>query len=179
MNRGLLVHDETGNGLPRGRGKQGTQSRATIRAMLINDPNQEPCRLAPPEAFRNELAPTELRRRLQPEREPNQIEARSETVSRVFASRCAGDVKPPTAAELYHAMRQEEPNEREQSVLCSWVMHATVEDLWWAWSERAYSWRMLARAMQRVELPWWEAYRYVNAHAERQEMVPDDAFPVV
>ena len=96
--------------------------------MLINDPNQEPCRLAPPEAFR---------------------------------------------------MRQEEPNEREQSVLCSWVMHATIEDLWWAWSERAYSWRMLARAMQRVELPWWEAYRYVNAHAERQEMVPDDAFPVV
>ena len=147
--------------------------------MLINDPNREPCRLAPPEAFRNELAPTELRRRLQPEREPNQIEARSETVSRVFASRCAGDVKPPTAAELYHAMRQEEPNEREQSVLCSWVMHATIEDLWWAWSERAYSWRMLARAMQRVELPWWEAYRYVNAHAERQEMVPDDAFPVV
>ena len=154
-------------------------SRATIEAMLINDPNQEPCRLAPLEAFSNELAPKELRQQLLPEREPNQIEVCSETVSRVFASRCAGDVKPATAAELYHAMQQKEPNEREDSVLCSWVMHATIDDLWWAWSERAYSWRMLARAMQRVELPWWEAYRYVNAHAERQEMVPDDAFPVV
>ena len=147
--------------------------------MLINDPNQEPCRLAPLEAFSNELAPKELRQQLLPEREPNQIEVCSETVSRVFASRCAGDVKPPTAAELYHAMQQKAPNEREDSVLCSWVIHATIDDLWWAWSERAYSWRMLARAMQRVELPWWEAYRYVNAHAERQEMVPDDAFPVV
>ncbi len=38
---------------------------------------------------------------------------------------------------------------------------------------------MLARAMQRVELPWWEAYRYVNAHAEHQETVPDDASPMV
>ena len=145
--------------------------------MLINDPNQEPCRLAPLEAFSNELAPKELRQQLLPEREPNQIEVCSETVSRVFASRCAGDVKPATAAELYHAMQQKEPNEREDSVLCSWVMHATIDDLWWAWSERAYSWRMLARAMQRVELPWWEAYRYVNAHAERQEMGAHSRFP--
>ena len=102
--------------------------------MLINDPNQEPCRLAPLEAFSNELAPKELRQQLLPEREPNQIEVCSETVSRVFASRCAGDVKPATAAELYHAMQQKEPNEREDSVLCSWVMHATIDDLWWAWS---------------------------------------------
>ena len=46
--------------------------------MLINDPNQEPCRLAPLEAFSNELAPKDLRRRRQPEREPNQVEGRSE-----------------------------------------------------------------------------------------------------
>ena len=80
-----------------------------------------------------------VRADLQALREPNQIEACSETVSRVFASRCAGDIKPPTAAELYDAMRQKEPNERGQSVLCSRVMHATIEDLWWAWSERADS----------------------------------------
>ena len=147
--------------------------------MLINDPNHEPCRLAPPEAFSNELAPEDMREQLHPRRDPSQIEERSETVSRVFASRCAGDVEPPTAAELYHAMRQQNPNQREFDVLDSWIMHATVDDLWWAWSERAYSWRMLARAMQLVQLPWWEAVRYVNAHAQHQEMVPEDSFPVV
>ena len=68
--------------------------------MLINDPNDEPCSLAPPEAFSNDLAPKDMRRRLHPERKPDQIEARSETVGRVFASRCSGDVQPPTAAEL-------------------------------------------------------------------------------
>ena len=100
--------------------------------MLINDPNREPCRLAPPKAFSNELAPEELRRRLQPDRPADRIEARSETAARVFASRCAGDVRPPTAAELCDAMRRDEPTEREQSVLCSWILHATVDDLWWA-----------------------------------------------
>ncbi len=66
--------------------------------MLINDPNREPCRLAAPEAFSNERAPAELRRRLQPDRPADRIETRSETVARVFAAQCAGDVQPPTAA---------------------------------------------------------------------------------
>lgn len=148
-------------------------------AMLEGHPNHRPCRLAPPEAFSDELARKGLRGELLPDRDPDRIETDSETVSRVFASRCAGDAQPPSAAELYRAMRREEPTEREHGVLCSWVMHATIDDLWWAWAERVYSWRMLARAIERSGLPWWEAYRYVNAHAERQEMVPDDAFPVV
>ena len=147
--------------------------------MQITDPNQRPCRLAPPEAFSNELAVKDLRARLRPERDADLIEERSETVSAVFASRCAGDRQPPTAKELYHAIRQAGPNERELSVLGSWVLHATIDDLWWAWSERAYSWRMLAQAMHQVELPWWEGRRYVNAHAERQDLVPADALPVV
>ena len=45
--------------------------------MLINDPNREPCRLAAPEAFSNERAPAELRRRLQPDRPADRIETRS------------------------------------------------------------------------------------------------------
>ena len=146
--------------------------------MLISDPNEKPCTLARPEAFSNELAAKDLRRRLRPGRDPNLVEERSETASAVFASRCAGDQHPPTAAELYYAMRQTEPNERELSVLDSWVMHATVDDLWWAWTERVYSWQMLVRAMHRVGLPWWPGHRYVNAHAERQDLVAADTLPV-
>ena len=146
--------------------------------MLITDPNERPCRLAPPEAFSDELAAAALRQRLRPRRDPQDVEKRSETVTRVFGSRCAGEPHRSTATELYDAMRQPEPNERERSVLDAWVMHATTNDLWWGWVERVYSWRMLARAMHLVNLPWWPGYRYVNAHAERQDLVPADALPV-
>ena len=146
--------------------------------MLIDDPNWAPCSLAPPDAFSNELAAPELRRRLRPGRNPELIGERSDTVEMVFASRCAGERQPPTAAELYNAIREPAPNKRQLGVLDSWVTHATLDDLWWAWSERAYSWQMLARAMHHVNLPWWEGYRYVNAHAVHQEMVAADALPL-
>ena len=142
-------------------------------------PNQRPCRLAPPEAFSNELAPKRLREELLPDRDPDRIETDSETVSRVFASRCAGDVQPPNAAELLprHATGGTNRTRARGALLVGDARDDRRPLV--GMGGRVYNWRMLARAIERAGLPWWEAYRYVNAHAERQEMVPDDAFPVV
>ena len=146
--------------------------------MLIDDPNWEPCTLAPPEAFSDELAGRDLRVRLRPGRDPGLVEEKSDTVEMLFASRCAGEPQPPKAAEFYYAIREPKPDKRQLHVLDSWVMHSTLDDLWWAWSERAYSRRMLVKAMHHVQLPNWKACRYVNAHAMHQEMVAADSLPV-
>ena len=41
--------------------------------------------------------------------------------------------------------------------------------------EQAYSWRMLARAMQLIQLPFWERYRIMNMYAYDQSLVPKDS----
>ncbi len=143
----------------------------------MTNPNHRPCELAPPEAFSNELAPADLLARLRPHAEPAATRSRSATVSLVFASRCCGERRAATAPELYAAMRRREPNERDLDVLTSWLIHATPEQQWWAWVEQAYSWRMLARAMQLTGLPFWERHRIMNMHAYDQSLVPKSSLP--
>ena len=148
---------------------------------IITDPNHRPCQLAAPDAFSNELADDRLTGRRNREN-PNAIRERSKTVEMVFASRCAGCPDPPTAEELFHALRADEPNARQLVVMASWVNNvnnASTKEQWSAWTEQAYSWQTLVRATHRFSLPLWEHYRILNTYAERQDLVPESSYPLM
>ena len=102
-----------------GASPKGTEDTGMSRT--YRDPNREPCRLAPLEAFSDELAENGLAARVQPHHQPR-CGRESTTVSAVFASRCCGYREPPTAAELYDAMRRSDPTDRERTVLTAWVI---------------------------------------------------------
>ena len=154
-----------------------TTKTATREPDPDRNPNWEPCEVGPLEAFGDELAEDGLAAKVQPD---YLVETGrdSTTVQAVFASRCCGYVQPPTAAELYDAMRRDEPNERDREVLESWVMEATERDWLLAWTEQAYSWRMLARAVKMTKVPFWERIRNLNMVAKKPELIPDEWRPV-
>ena len=139
-------------------------------------PNRRPCRLAPLEAFSNELAERGLAEQVQPGHD-RRTGPESSTVTAVFQSRCCGYRQPPTATELHTAMRRREPTERDRTVLAAWVVEATERDWLLAWTEQAYSWRMLARAVHLTEAACWERIRNLNMRATKPALVPDDALP--
>ena len=112
----------------------------------------EPCDLLPPEAFHGPgESPTDrrsLRERLGVDEAatgPN-----SEAVRSRFASCTAGWPRPPTAAELYDAIRAERPSDRQHVVVDAWLREASCGDIVRAWLEEAYSWRELAAAIHRT-----------------------------
>ena len=77
-----------------------------------SDPHHSACRVAPLEAFSDELAPDGLadwcklhhRRRTGPS---------SSTMHGVLLSNCSGYQNPPRGEELYEAMRRPVPKERD------------------------------------------------------------------
>ena len=140
-------------------------------------PNNTPCTLGPPEAFSNELAPDGLTAKVQPDHE-TRTGRESSTVTAVFASRCCGYRQPPTTAELYDAMRRTRPTERDKVVLTAWVVEATERDWLLAWTEQAYSWRMLVRAAGTTRWPCWSRIRNLNMLATRPELIPTGSFPI-
>ena len=144
--------------------------------LLQNHTQEKPCRLGPAEAFSDELAPERLYRRLHPADAAPRRGRRSPAVARVFASRCAGYPNPPTASEMYDAMRAGEPDPRQIEVIGAWLINATTNEEWEAWVEHAYSWRILVKAMHRLGLPLYRRIRQVNMYAENHDLVPQDAY---
>ena len=112
-------------------------------------PDVAPCKLAPAERFTDEPASWELRERfgaLGPEGTGRQ----SRAVEGRFLSSCAGWKRPPTADELYEAIRAENPSKRQEAVLRTWLLEATWGELLDAWAQEVYTWRELATAMHRI-----------------------------
>ena len=107
----------------------GLAGGTTIAGMsrTYRNPNHAPCRLAPLEAFSDELAENGLAVQVQPHHQP-ECGRESTTVNAVVASRCCGYRQPPTAAELYDAMRRSSTTDRDRTVLTAWVMEATERD---------------------------------------------------
>ena len=140
------------------------------------DPNRKPCRLAPLHAFSDSVAADGLAVWVQPDHHP-QTGRRSTTVRGVFASRCCGYADPPTAEDLYDAMRRPNPTARDRAVLTAWIVEATERDWLLAWTEQSYSWRMLARAIVVSGWPCWERIRRLNTFVREPALVPPDALP--
>ena len=140
-------------------------------------PNNTPCRLGPPGAFADELAADGLATKVQPGQTPR-LGRDASTVTAVFASRCCGYRQPPTAPELYDAIRRTTPTERDRTVLSAWVVEATECDWLVAWTEQAYSWRMLVRAVGTTGWPCWNRIRNLNMLATRPELIPKGSLPI-
>ena len=138
--------------------------------------DDRPCKLAPLEAFSDDIAPDGYAVWLQPDYIPR-TGCKSTTVEAVFGSRCCGYKTPPTGRELYEAMRRMRPTTRDKTVLRAWLMEASERDWFLAWSEQVYSWRMLANAIKQTKCARWDQIRRLNRLAKRPELVDRDAFP--
>ena len=95
----------------------------------------------------------------------------------VLLSNCAGYKDPPRGDELYDAMRRRTPTRRDLEVMRAWVVEATEREWFLAWTEQAYSWRMLTRAVELSGWPCWSRIRRLNTFAERMDLVPRDWLP--
>lgn len=143
----------------------------------FDDPNWFPCEVAPLEAFSDELAEDGLGAWAQPEFVV-ETGRESSTVNLVFMSRCCGYQDPPTAGELYEAMRRDKPTERDLQILRAWIVEATERQWLLAWTEQAYSWRMLARAVKLSSEPCWTRIRNLNTFTIKPELVPREWRPI-
>ena len=139
------------------------------------DPDQMPCEAGPAEAFSSRLAPVGERPLV------NDIDAGSGpdsiSVAEVFDSVCCGWPEPPTSQEFHKAVRAAEPDARQKLIIWTWIDEAPVLSWVSAWRERAYSWRMLARAARNCGNDTYPRLRILNTFAERPELIPDDAVP--
>ena len=69
-------------------------------------------------------------------------------------------------------MRTTTPTREQAHAIRTWLDHATVEQHWFAWAERVYSWRMLANAMRNAGFTDAEKVRTLNEHAARRHLIP-------
>ena len=139
--------------------------------VVIPHPDSLPATPGPPEAFDDDLAPENWADTL-PWGDRTTTGRDSNIVNLVFHSRCAGYRKRPTSRALYDGMRTTTPTEEQAHAIRTWLDHATVEQHWFAWAERVYSWRMLANAMRNAGFTDAEKVRTLNEHAARRHLIP-------
>ena len=111
--------------------------------------------LLAPEHFQHTLAPREAyydHTSHWEHAEPRKIGADSRALQDVINGCCQGWAEPPTAAELHAAFKAKEPTARELALLRTWVIEATIGQLFEAWAQRAYTDRELVKAVHLVGL---------------------------
>ena len=139
--------------------------------VIAPHPDSLPAKPGPPEAFDDDLAPEDWADAL-PWGDRATTGRDSNIVNLVFHSRCAGYRKRPTSRALYDGMRATTPTEEQVHAIRTWLDYATVEQHWFAWAERVYSWRMLANAMRNAGFTDPEKVRTLNEHAARRHLIP-------
>lgn len=144
----------------------------SAKALVITPhPDSLPAKPGPPEAFDDDLAPEDWADTL-PWGDRTTTGRDSNIVNLVFHSRCAGYRRRPTSRALYDGMRATTPTEEQAHAIRTWLDYATVEQHWFAWAERVYSWRMLANAMRNAGFTDPEKVRTLNEHAARRHLIP-------
>ena len=69
-------------------------------------------------------------------------------------------------------MRTTTPTSEQADAIQTWLDYATVEQHWFAWAERVYSWRMLANAMRKTGFTDAEKVRTLNEYAAKRYLIP-------
>ena len=142
--------------------------------VITPHPDSPRAKPGPPEAFDDDLAPEDWADTL-PWGDRTTTGRDSNIVKLVFHSRCAGYRRRPTSRALYDGMRATTPTEEQAHAIRTWLDYATVEQHWFAWAERVYSWRMLANAMRNAGFTDPEKVRTLNEHAARRRRRTVDA----
>ena len=128
--------------------------------------------LLPAEAFDDETATDEDRERLLGPEQSGRSGADSETVRLRMCSSCAGWPERPEPAELFAAIRAENPTARERAILRMWVTETDWTELIRAWAERVYTLRELAAALHRAGVARSRHSRTLNRWAARRNPTP-------
>lgn len=103
--------------------------------------------LGPLECYSDEYAPPERLAEFLPDADPGATGPRSRTVRGIICGGCCGWPRPPTSEEVYHAMRAKHRTPRQRAVVTVLTNEASFEELMNAHTERAFTWRQLARAL--------------------------------
>ena len=147
------------NGIPNprapGGGTRGTRAHGALR---------------PPEVFRDDEPSASEARRLALGRAPEETGPHSLTVKLRLARSCAGWPQRPASTEFYDAIRADEPDARQRTILYVFAQEAEWHELITAWAERAYTLRELAAALHRAGHGRCRAARVLN----RWAAVPPD-----
>ena len=143
------------------------ETTAAGTEIIWGDPwEMEPCTLLPAEAFAgSDDVPRNiaLRRRWgAPDEETGE---HSRTVTWRFFSCTAGWPHPPTASDLYVAIRAPAPTRWQRAVIRAWLDEATYAELMLAWLEEAYSWQELVAAAHRIGYGRYGVCRWLNSLA--------------
>ena len=157
--------------IARKRGQDRT-ARAARSLVITPHPDTLPATPGPPEAFDDDLAPENWAETL-PWGDRATTGRKSNIVNLVFHSRCAGYRKRPTSRALYEGMRATTPTDEQADAIQTWLDYATVEQHWFAWAERVYSWRMLANAMRKTGFTDADKVRALNEHASKPDLIPE------
>ncbi len=112
----------------------------------------EPETLAPPEAFPDHRSDKAFLETFLPKHGPEDLGRKSKAVRIRLIRSCAGWERTPTNAEFHDALRAEKPSARQKAILHTWLSEATMEELWTAEMEGAYTWPELVRALHRAGL---------------------------
>ena len=97
---------------------------------------------------------------------PEDQRERSRAVRTRLCRSCAGWRRPPSSEEFYAAVRSPAPTERQCAVLETWAAEAEWHELLAAWTEHAYTWRELVRALHAADLSRCPAAETLNGWAE-------------
>ena len=105
-----------------------------------------------PERFADEAMPDDRKRELLGQRYAASVQAgarNAPTVEGRFGQVCCGWPTPPTASELYDAIRASEPDTRQRVVFTTWLCESDKWELLEAWADGMHTLRELVRAMHR------------------------------
>ena len=129
--------------------------------------------LAPIDAFPDEYSTADDLAAIRLDADPNATGPNSQAIRGLLGGACAGWRVGPTSAELYDALRADQPTNRQRSIATVLVNEASFEDLVNAHMEGAFTWRQLARAARRQGTVPPQRIRQINAFATPRSR-PDD-----
>ena len=123
----------------------------------------------PPERFTDEPMPEHRKKNLRGEWYEKAKKAgprNSPIVEGRFAQVCCGWPDPPTAKELYEAVRAENPTARQRAVFTTWLCESPAYELIEGWADGVYTIRQLVRAMYAHGWETGPRSQYLNNFAQ-------------
>ena len=136
-----------------------------LRRRLVEEAQGRTETLAPPDAFSDAYAPET------PE-DGGRRGRESRTVEGILGGGCCGWCEPPDAAELYDAMRTDQPTKRQMAVAGALISETDIDDLLMAHLEGAFTWRQLATMIHRLGMETSQLSTYLNKRATRPRTPP-------